>query len=115
MEYLLKSPLSNDLKNGLHYFDASTLDAIILNVLGLVFNPLQELSVIRASTLVELLHNYVQIHTYRLFNRAGLRNSKISHSQPSNEDRLKEEGEGKELFCSTLSSDFTAPESAVAV
>jgi hypothetical protein len=88
-DYLRSCSLSQDEFNLLNYMDQYTLEAIIVNVLSMVFTSLQEFSAVRASTLVERLDQYALTQAYLLKSR------KSSNSKPNptnnTEDLLKEE------------------------
>lgn len=59
-EYL-KSFLSTEDLSLLHHFGHYTLEALIIHVLGLVFNCVRDFSVVRVSTLVEQLDSAVRV------------------------------------------------------
>jgi len=64
-DYLKSCSLSSDDLSYLNYFDHYTLEAIMIYVLGSLFNCLHESPAVRVSTLVEHLDTYVQAMVYK--------------------------------------------------
>lgn len=82
-DYLKSHLQSQDDIELLYYFDQYTIEAIILNVLSMVFHSLKVDSAVRVATLLEQLDSTVRVQAALLKSRKP--------SKPSNEDRLKEE------------------------
>ena len=100
-EYL-KGKISNELYNDtIYYFGHYTLEAIIIYVLGILYNCNHELSMIRVSTLLERLDKMVRV-------QAELIKMKILvNSEDLNTNKVKNKCEiGKELIDFMLERDF---------
>ncbi|KAL6310585.1 hypothetical protein AAG906_019256 [Vitis piasezkii] len=83
-EFLKKCKLTkNDLLT-LEYFDQYTLEAIIIYVLGVLFNCIQELPAVRVSTLIEHLDTYVR-------SQAKLFKGYTSEERPSTKHKINED------------------------
>lgn len=86
-DYLKNCLQSQDDLELLYYFDQYTLEAIILNVLSMVFHSLKVDSAVRVATLLDQLDSAVRVQA------ALLKSRKLSNktTNPSNEEQQKEE------------------------
>lgn len=68
-DYLLGRDLEDDDVELLYVFGQYTIEALIVHVLGMVFNPLEDIGMIRVSTLIERLESSVRSQALLLNHR----------------------------------------------
>ncbi|KAF6146901.1 hypothetical protein GIB67_018554 [Kingdonia uniflora] len=90
-DYLLqkKAKLSERDVSYIDLFGAYTIKTIIVYVLGIMFNHLNELPVVRVSTLIDHIDNFIRVQSLLI----GLKSSKIDTNRIIQEDNEKRDNE----------------------
>jgi len=65
-EYLMQKSLSDTDLTYIKVFGKYTLEAILIHVLGSVFNPLQDLSIVRVSTLIHQIDSTIRVQAINM-------------------------------------------------